>query len=350
MHSTHDVSHDLASLGEVCARMGSPFFGALLAQAAAAYQQDAVFADLLDRHAHRSRLGLRLGGAAHFRALRGEAPTIATHYPSTGGDGDARAAWQAVLADVHAHLDPYDALLAREVQTNEVARAMPVLGAMLALAADRRMPLRIFEIGSSAGLVLNFDYYYYAGDGWTWGDAASTLHLHNRNASGAPLHLDAPLHVVERRGCDLHPLNAANDEDADTLLCFIWPDQHERFARLRAAIEIARRHPVEIAQGDGIAWAREAARPTTGTITVLLHTVMVEHLTRDGREALQTCIDELARGATPSAPFAWVRMEIVERSYETRVTHWPGEEETLIALSDGHAQNLRWHGALGEGS
>src|SRR5579872_2036695 len=261
MHSTQDAAHELASLGEVCTRMGSPFFGELLAQAAAACDEDSVLAGLIERHAHRSRLGLRLGGAAHFRALRGQNAAMAAHYPSTCGDGDARAAWSAVLADVHANFHVYDALLAREVQTNEVARAMPVLAAMLALAADRRVPLRIFEVGSSAGLVLNFDRYFYAGNGWTWGDPASLLRLSNTMASGLPLHLDAPLDVIERRGCDLHPLDPANAEDADTLLCFIWPDQRERFARLRAAIEIARNHPVEIAKRDGIAGrSRQRAR------------------------------------------------------------------------------------------
>jgi len=84
---------------------------------------------------------------------------------------------------------------------------------------------------------------------------------------------------------------------------------------------------------------------------VLLHTVMIEHMTLEAREALRACIDTHAQAATPSAPFAWVRMEIIERSYETRVTHWPGGEETLVALSDGHAQNIRWYcGAHGEGS
>jgi hypothetical protein len=344
MQSTRAVPQDLVGLGEVCASMGSPFFGALLRMAADAYEHDAALRELLDRHAHRSRIGLRLGGAAHFRALRGQAPDIAAHYPSTGGDGDVDAAWRAVLADIHANVSTYDRLFERQVQTNEVARAMPVLGAMLALAQATRMPLRIFEIGSSAGLVLNFDRYRYSGEGWTWGDPASPAQLRNRIASGVPLYLDAPLQVIERRGCDLNPLDPANADDADTLLGFIWPDQRERFARLRAAIEIARRHPVEIASGDGIAWSRAMAIPSDGAATVLLHTVMTEHMPAADLQSLADAIDELARQAAPSRPFAWVRMEpAAPRGYHTTLTCWPGAQETVIAASDGHAQNLRWY-------
>lgn len=343
MQSAHAVPQDLAGLGDVCTRMGSPFFGALLLRAAAAYENDENLRDLLDRHAHRSRIGLRLGGAAHFRALRGAAPAIAAHYPSTGGDGDVDAAWHAVIADLHANARTYDELLERPVQTNEVARSMPVLGAMLALADAVQLPLCIFEIGSSAGLLLNFDRYRYSGEGWTWGDAHSPAHLENRIASGTPQHLDAPLRVVERCGCDINPLNAADETDADTLLSFIWPDQHERFNRLRAAIEIARAHPVPIVRADGITWVRTAATPRDGAVTVLLHTVMTEHLTPAERESLGEVIDELAARATPMAPFAWVRMEPAPQGYHTMLTHWPANAETVIAASDGHAQNIRWN-------
>jgi hypothetical protein len=342
MNTARAVPGDLARLGEACAKMGSPFFGTLLERAAAGYETDATLHDLLDRHAHRSRIGLRLGGAAHYRALRGLAPEIAAHYPSTGGDGDVDAAWQAIIADVHANVREYDLLFERQVQTNEVARALPVLGAMLSLTHATRLPLRVFEIGSSAGLVLNFDRYRYAGDGWTWGDIASPVKLQNRTASGAPQHLDAPLRVLERRGCDLHPLDPSSDEDAYTLLSFIWPDQRERFQRLRAAIEVARAHPPEIASGDGIAWARNTATPQDGTATVVLHTVITEHMTADVRASLRDAFDALAARATATAPFAWIRMEPGESGYDTLLTQWPGESETLIARSDGHAQNLRW--------
>jgi hypothetical protein len=343
METRPAVSQDLSRLAQSCAKMGSPFFAALLERAAGAYETDAILHDLFDRHAHRSRLGLRLGGAAHFRALRGSAPAIAAHYPSTGGDADAERAWEAVAEDIHAHVAEYDALFERHVQKNEVARALPVLAAMLALAHDVRLPLRIFEIGSSAGLVLNFDRYRYSAESWTWGDPGSPVQLRNRTASGSPQHLDADLHVVERRGCDLHPLDAADPDDADTLLGFIWPDQRERFERLRAALEVARRHPVDIARGDGISWARSAALPREGTATVVLHTVITEHMTADVRASLRDAVDELAAHAAPSSAFAWVRMEPGERGYDTLLTRWPGERETRIACSDGHAQNITWY-------
>lgn len=348
MQAETSVSGDLARLGETCTRMGSPFFGAILAHAAAAYETDGVLRDLLNRHANRSRPGLRLGGAAHFRALRGLAPEIALYYPSTGGDGNADSAWEATLRDLHAHPGEYDALFAGEVQTNEVARSMPVLAAMLAVADFTQLPLHVFEIGSSAGLLLNFDRYRYSADEWSWGPEISPVHLKNRITSGIPGHLHADLRIAERHGCDVHPLDVTDPKDADRLLSFVWPDQRERFERLRAAISVACEFPVAITAGDGITWAKTAAVPRDGGTSVLLHTVMVEHLTPERRAALHETVQVLGARASAHAPFAWVRMEMAERSYATRVTLWPHEREILIAESDGHANNLVFCGAHGE--
>ena len=50
-----------------------------------------------------TRTSLRLLGGLHYVVLGGDEPELAAHYPSTGGDGDAAAAWpriRALLAQV----------------------------------------------------------------------------------------------------------------------------------------------------------------------------------------------------------------------------------------------------------
>ena len=321
--------------------MGSPFYSALCEAAANAYEQQTVVRALLDANETRPRIALRLLAAGHFRALRGNAPQIAAHFASTGGDGDAERAWNAVEQDIGVNGPAYAKLIARPFQTNEVARAMPMLAAMLTVADQTHLPLRVYEIGSSAGLLLHFDRYRYSGENWSWGDPDSPLHLRNSNSGGAPGHVDARLEVTMRRGCDLHPLDVAKGEDADTLLSFVWPDQGERLERLRTAIAIARADSVAVDRVDGVDWILSVAQPQTGYVCVAFHAVILEHLNRLQREALHARILELGARATRSAPFAWARMEYGDR-YETNVTIWPGGDEWLIAQSDGHAQDIDW--------
>lgn len=342
MEFTHSIPERLQRQAATCKLMGSPFYGSLLEYAIGAYDRDAVLRSLLERNVHHSRIGLRILGGAHYRALRGEAPAIARHFPSTGGDGDAARAWDAIRNDIVENERAYIELVPRPVQTNEVARALPVLAAMLSIAHETRIPLRVFEIGSSAGLLLNFDRYRYTGEQWAWGDPKSVLLLQNASIYGTPQYLDAQIDVIERRGCDIHPLHAANPAHADTLLSFVWPDQTARFQRLRAALEIGRANPPVIDTADGIEWAQNIAQPRRGAVTVVMHTVIMEHMPQDVRERLRAAIRQTGESASIESPFAWARMEAASGAYETAVTLWPGRKETLIARSDGHAQGIEW--------
>src|SRR3954465_2297447 len=116
-----------------CGRLGSPIYSHLLERAADDLQAGGpvwrVIEAYIDRpfnFAHH----LRLMGATHRLALAGEAPRLAAHYPSTGGDGDAARAWGAFIALVEER--PIG--LERAVQTNEVGRSAALLGGFLSVA------------------------------------------------------------------------------------------------------------------------------------------------------------------------------------------------------------------------
>ena len=157
-----------------------------------------------------------------------------------------------------------------------------------------------------------------------------------------PYHLDPHLTIAERRGCDLHPLDAGNPADRNTLLSFVWPDQLERFERLRAALVIAKQKPVVVDEADGIDWIGKMASPLRrGLTTVALHVVVTEHMPPDVRNRLHYVVTHVGESAKADAPFASVRMEPAVAAYETNVPIWPGGQKTCIARSDGHAQRLQ---------
>ncbi len=200
--------------------MGSPFTAGFIREALIDYCNGAPVRDLLDAYQHYSRPALNLAGAFHYLALGGE-PTLSKHYPTTGGDGDAKGAW-AAARDILAHsTGRVEHLFRGVVQTNEPARSMPILGAFLFVASEISMPIRIFEVGASAGLNLRFDCYRYAAADWQWGGSASPLVLCNRTRQGRPKHLDARLTVVDRRGCDVSPIDTGRPDDILRLESFV---------------------------------------------------------------------------------------------------------------------------------
>src|SRR5438045_3293862 len=155
-----------------CARLGSPIYSYLLGRAADDLEAGGpvwrVVEPYLDRPFNFTH-HLRLLGATHRLALTGEAPGLAAHYPTTGGDGDAEAAWDAFIKLV----DAREITLERPVQTNEVGRSAALLGGFLLVAQETGLGLRVLELGASAGLNLLWDRFRYEAADWPFGDAAS---------------------------------------------------------------------------------------------------------------------------------------------------------------------------------
>jgi hypothetical protein len=334
------VERALLSQAATCAEYGSPFYGALLTLAAADYRAGGPTRTFLEADPYRttfSRVGIRLMGALQYRAMDGSSPGLAAHFPSTGGDGDAAAAWREARALLATDGGRLAELYERTPQTNEVARAMPLFAGLQAIVAATSLPVVLLDVGTSAGLNLRLDRFRYVGDGWSSVDPASALVL--RNAT----HLDVEPRIVERAGCDLHPLDVRVERDRRELRCFVWPDQRERFERLDAAIAIARDVPAELEEADFLEWIPRRAVPKDGVVTVIMHSVVTEHLPPAVIERMRRTIEDACSAATRTAPMAWLRLEPDEAPrYGTRVTLWPWGSHFSIARSDGHAQSIEW--------
>ncbi len=291
-----------------------------------------------------SVLALRFMAAAHRLVLRGEAPALARHYASAGGDAAAGDAWpdfRAVMADHAAELRE---LIDLPMQTNEVGRSAALLGGFLHAARATGLPLATLEIGCSAGLNLRWHRWLYdAGPAGTWGDPASPVRLGDRFDPAPPL--DVAVDVVERRGCDAQPLDLASDADRETLLACIWPDQVERFAQLDAALRVAADDPVTIDRAPAAGWLeRRLAELRPGVATVVFQSLVLQYLDDEQRTGVRAAIEAAGAAATARAPLAWLRMEPGGELAEVRLRTWPGGEDALIARAGYHGRPVHWLG------
>lgn len=340
-------------------RFGSPFYAELLARAADDIERGGPIAQLLDGWEGNpvpDALALRLMGGVHRLVLDGAAPELAAHYPSTGGTPRWPDTWTAFLAVVARHHETLRAALRRQVQTNEVRRGAALAAGFLTVASRTPHPLRLLEIGSSAGLNLCWDRYRYEvvqrdDDGnelavrHVWGDADSRVTI--RTDWYGPLSVfDGSAVVAERRGCDVAPVDVTDPGQVRVLESFIWADQLERLAQLRAAVALARQTPPPIASrraGDWLAEQLAASRP--GVTTVVFHSIMWWYLAEDERQRVTTLVTDAGARATPAAPLAWLRMELMRSSdAELRLTAWPGGDDRVLADADPHGRVVRWRG------
>jgi hypothetical protein len=294
------------------AKLGSPMYEGLLLRIAEDVRAGGPCLAALEPHAERSRMlaPLLLLAAIHRMVLEGRLPEAARYYPSVGGTADVEALWPHLLEAVPR------AVLPACVQTNEVNRSCGLLPGFVETARRTGLPLRLLEIGASGGLNLRWDHFAF---------------------------LDVPpgLRVVERRGCDLNPIDPTLDESRPVLLCFVWPDQMDRFQQLTEAIEIARRVPAVVDREDAVTWLQaQLAEPRAGVATVVYHSVVMPYLTEEARDNVRKTIEAAGERATEEAPVAWLSMEPGAEQAEIHLSVWPGGERRLIARAGFHGRKV----------
>lgn len=344
--------HDQA---EACAEMGSPLYADLLrscvqelADGPASGPVQAVLADHLTAPGP-AATGIRLLGAVHHLVLTGRAPRLAAHYPSTGGTPgpDLGPAFRAALAE---HTDHVRAFMQGPPQTNEVGRSAALVGGLLHVLAGRDLPVRLHEVGSSAGLNLNADRYrvQVGADGPWWGPTGAAVALPDAWQGAAP-DVGAPLRVVERVGSDVAPVDLGQPGAAERLLSYVWADQVARVERTRAALAVAAEHPVAVDRLDAVAAAdRLDLRP--GHLTVLWHSVMWQYLTREDQARVGDALARLGATATADTPLVELSLEPerprpgARHEFMVAARSWPGGERVVLGSSVGHGVPVRWHG------
>jgi len=328
----HEVlAYRLRWQATACQVLGSPFYAALLEAAAGDLEQDGPAWDVLQGFEDESAwaaVALRFMGPVHRLVLDDTLPDLARHYPSTGGDGDAHAAWPLFRRALVDHRATIRALVERGCQTNEVGRSAALLGGFLEVAHRMHQPLRILEIGASAGLNLRWDRYRYESAEGAWGEPSSPVRFTHSFENPPPMNRTAE--VVERKGCDLNPIDPTSEEGALTLRSYVWADQLARLALLDGAIEVARALPVIVERSNAADFLeRELSAPQPGVATVVFHSVFMQYVDQATRERIRAALER-------SGVF-YVTMEPAYPVFEIRLN---GE---LLGTSMAHGTEVRWN-------
>jgi hypothetical protein len=295
---------------------------------------------------------LRLVAALHQLVLSGRAPALAAYYPSAGGDLAPDGVWPVAQAAIREHFEWLKPRVARTVQTNEPGRSAVLFPALLWLTDRYRKPIRLLEIGASAGLNLVPDRYSYVIAGRQLGAPESAVRFVDPWTPPPPIDLAAAasaLVIAERAGCDLSPLDPTEPDDQLTLLSYIWPDELYRIERLRAALAVAASDPVPVVRARASEWLPDAigADGTGQAITVVWHSLFRQYLEPSEWEALQDVFRATALG-TGAGTAVWVSMEPALdhlAGVQLALRTDPDEPGTTLAVCDDHGLPIRWRAA-----
>lgn len=300
----------------------SPLYGRL----ASSIADDPETMALLHAAPEQQQIPVLLFAAMHDLLLRGEGAELAAFYPNLSRavpDGDPYPAFRRVAL---ANADALRSTIAtRNTQTNEVGRCayfLPVFG----VVADEVGMLAHLDVGASAGLNLYWpEYSYRYTPTGAVGDASAVeLSCSTRGEPPIPRSMSS---LGGSIGLDMSPIDVLDDEAVRWLEACVWPDQAGRFERLVAAIEIARKSPPDLRQGDAVAnvgaLVDEVAafgHPVVTTSWIL------NYLPEEGQRAFVAALDD----AGSRHDLSWV---VAESPAQTPGLPIPGDEEiTVISL------------------
>ena len=228
----------------------------------------------------------------HALVLSGRVQALADVYPGDAGP--------VALEALNRHAGFVLDRLESPPQTNEVARSAMLAPGFHQIARETGLPLALYELGSSAGLNLNWDHYSIRLGETEFGDASSPVRLAPKMRAKQPE--TAPAEIISRRGVDRAPIDVTNDADRLRLAAYIWPDQAERHARTAAALDLAGTRRPMVDEDDAGTWTAEAlaTRPADAA-TVLFHSVVWQYLPERSQAEIEEALERSGRVGPPLA-------------------------------------------------
>jgi hypothetical protein len=340
----------------------------LYARLSSGIADDAELAGLLGLAPPTQRQPVLLFACVHALLLGDPDDELASWYPNltaVPADGDPLPAFRRFC---RRHRDALASLLAtRSTQTNEIGRCalfLPVFG----LLAAEVGPLAHVDVGASAGLNLLLPRYGYRYEpGGTVGDVGGrdAIVLTCGTRGDVPVPAAIPP-VAASVGLDRSPVPVTDEDATRWLEACVWPDQRDRFERLRSALARARSSALagdhDVRRGDAVAdtpalVAEVAARAHP----VVTNSWVLNYFTTEARVAYLEMLDVLGR----DRDLSWVYAEspaqipglpVPEHDPQAEITvlsvaRWRGGTRRVdhVATCHPHGYWLHWRGKALDG-
>ncbi|MCK8483566.1 DUF2332 domain-containing protein [Aliiroseovarius sp. S2029] len=279
---------------------------------------------------------LRLLAGLHALVLTGACPALQAVYPPNPAPDDSRL-WAAIQAALTDHAALLNQWLDNPPQTNEVRRAAVLIAAGHWLAAQYDLPIRMYELGASAGLNLMWDRFALALPGGQIGPPEPVITLTPDWRGDLPTG-KVPT-ILSRRGVDLMPMNARDPEDALRLISYLWADQPERLQRTRAVIDTL---DARVDAGDAADWLEPQLKGAAPDhLTLVYHTIAWQYFPRETQTRCRDAIKTAAQRG-PIAHFSMEADQHLDRGALLTLTLWPEGRKLTFGRVDFHGRWVDW--------
>jgi hypothetical protein len=290
--------------------------------------------------------------AVHYLLLLDPSLPLARYYPSVSGQTSEEIPYDMFRAFVIENKTMIiDLISTRLVQTNVIGRCS-YMAAIFSLIIVEHPGLQVttIDIGTSAGLTLNWDQYEYLySNGMTIGHSKAKVLCEVRGGNLPPFTL--PEQPIKKIGIDQNVMDPTDPGDARWLRALIWPDQLERFAAMEAALQIDDLKRIEFIEADSVSdFERVIASVPVDDLLIVYCTHAMYQFPMEMRTAFWEMLDR--QGSKRDMYFLLVEgIQSLREKYNSEnsvaeLTSYNGGIKTqrLMAEANSHGKWFIWRG------
>ena len=287
--------------------------------------------------------------AVHYLLLKNQEEPLAKYYPSIQ---------QSPITEIRFDLfkgfcldkehEIQQIISTRLVQTNVINRCAYLMPIFSKLIAEEGRPTTIIDIGTSAGLTLNFDKYEY----WYNGQklfGESNVIVESKIIE-SPIPKIYPIsQPIQKIGIDQNLIDPMDKDEVLWLKALVWADQLVRFTIMDEALKLGDLKSIKFIQADMIVDFEQVILKVERSQTLIIYaTHVLYQFTQVQKDEFYAMLDRI--GQVRDFHFLSVEgmVSLLEKyhSKETviELTSYKNQQKTVrfVAETNGHGNWIRW--------
>ncbi len=234
------------------------------------------------------------------------------------------------------------------VQTNSINRCAYLMPIFSKIISEENKPTTIIDIGTSAGLTLNFDKYEYWYNGQkVYGD--SKVSIKSKIIDSNIPKIFKINHQITKIGIDQNIIDPTNSEEILWLKALIWADQLERFTAIDEALKLDELKKIHYVQGNTIQDIENEISKTDKDQNLIIYaTHVLYQFPQEQKNEFYNMLDRI--GKEKDYHFLSVEgIKLLHERYNSKetiveLTQYNNQQKTktFLAETNGHGTWIKW--------
>lgn len=287
--------------------------------------------------------------AIHYLLLKKQDAELAKYYPSIQKNHFSEIPFGIFKAFCIENENKIRKLVStRIVQTNVINRCSYLMPIFSKLIAEENKPATIIDIGTSAGLTLNFDIYeYWYNDQKVFGKSkVITKSIILESSIPIIYNISQPIIKI---GIDQNIIDPTDEDEILWLKALVWTDQLERFVAIDEALKLNEIKNIHFIKAETVLdFEREILKADITQTLIIYATHVLYQFSQDQKEEFYAMLERV--GQLRDFYFLSVEgIKILLEKYNSKetvieLTQYKNKQKTvkLLAETNGHGNWIKW--------